>query len=190
MRPFIALIHVWIANIIYYSMSGIFTNPHQLEEWIQAAEGIRDRFGTDRALGYLIGEKFYRLVAFLHDARKIIRTIDEERKSPGFDPVRVTKYKDSEIVTDLDETYDDEKTKIIEAEGLLVKFAFLINQAFSPEEVRRYFDSDPPLGIHGHISTEEEHEFLVRHGAVEHSIETEVRDALILGDMMKYFSVS
>lgn len=171
-------------------MSRIFANPYQLEEWVEAAGGIRDRLGSDKALNYLLGEKFYRLVAFLHDARKIIRTIDEERKGPDFDPVRVTKYKDSEIVTDLNETYEDEKAKIIEAEGLLVKFAFLINQEFPPHEIRSYFDSHPPLGIQNNISTEEDEEFLAKHGALEHSIETEVRDALIFGDMMKYFGVS
>jgi hypothetical protein len=171
-------------------VSKIFTNPNQLEEWVEASERIRDRFGADKALSYVIGEKFYKLVSLLHDARKIIRTIDEERKKPDFNPVRVTKYKDSEIVTDLDETYGDEKAKILEAEGLLIKFAFLINRAFSPDEIRKYFDSHPRLGINGHISTEEEHKFLVRHGAMEHSIETEVEDALIFGDMMKYFGIN
>ena len=31
---------------------------------------------------------------------------------------------------------------------------------------------------------------LVKHGAFEHSIDTEVEDALIFGDMLKYFEVS
>lgn len=171
-------------------MSRIFIDPNQLEEWVEAAEAIQERFGSDRALGYVIGEKFYKLVSLLHDARKIMRTIDEERKNPDFNPISVTKYKDSKIVTNLDETYSEEEAKMIEAEGLLVKFTFLINQAFSSHDIRKYFQSNPRLGIHGHISTKEEHEFLVRHGAIEHSLDTEVEDALILGDMMKYFGIS
>lgn len=154
---------------------------------METAEGIRDRFGIERALGYVIGEKFYDLVAILHSARKIVRTVDEERRRPDYNPIRVAKFRDSEIATNLDETYKDEKTNVIEAEGLLVKFVLLISQAFSLHEIRKYFDSNPQLGIH--ISTEEEHEFLVTHGAIEHSIETEVQDALILGDMMKYFGI-
>ena len=42
----------------------------------------------------------------------------------------------------------------------------------------------------GHITSEEQHEFMVSTGAVPHSIETEVQDALILGDMMKYFGIN
>jgi hypothetical protein len=171
-------------------MSKIFLNPKQLEEWVDAAEGIQERYAIEKALGYVIGEKFYNLVATLHSAQKIMRTIDEERKKPDFNPIRVTRYKDSEIVTNLDETYEDEKAKIIEAEGLLVKFVFLIGQSFSPHEIRKYFDSHPRLGALGHTATEEEHDFLISKGAIEHSIDTELGDALIFGDMLKYFGLN
>ena len=170
-------------------MSKIFSNPNQLEEWVKAAEGIRDQFGNEKALGYLIGEKFYNLIDTLHSALKIMRTIDEERKKSGFNPIRVTKYKDRELITNLDETYENEKASVIEAEGLLIKFVFLINQAFSPHHIRKYFESHPLLGL-SHVSTIEEYEFLVKHGAIEHSIDTEIEDALIFGDMMKYFGIN
>jgi hypothetical protein len=177
-------------NLVYYGMNKIFTNPKQLEEWVEVAKGIQNRYGTDKALGYVIGEKFYNLVAILYSARKIMWAIDGERKKPDYNPVRVAKYKDSEIATNLDETYEDERARIMEAEGLLIKFVFLISQAFSPYEIRKYFESHPPLGANSHISTEEEHDFLISIGAVEHSIEIEAEDALIFGDMMKYFGIS
>ncbi len=50
-------------------MSKIFTNPNQIREWVEAAEGIQDQFGTDKALGYVIGEKFHNLVKILHASR-------------------------------------------------------------------------------------------------------------------------
>lgn len=171
-------------------MSKIFRNPNQIEEWVEAAEGIQERYGIEKALGYLIGEKFYNFVDTLHSARKLMRTIGEERKKPNFNPIKVTKYKDRELVTNLDEIYENEKLRFIEAEGMLVKFVFLISQAFSPHEIRKYFASHPRLGVHGHVSTEEQYEFMVSKGAIPQSIETEVQDALILGDMMKYFGVS
>jgi hypothetical protein len=171
-------------------MSKIFTNPKQLEEWVATAVGIQERYGIEKALGYIIGEKFYNLVETLHSAQKIIRAIDEEPKTPDFNPIRVTKYKDRELVTNLNKTYEREKEIVIEAGGLLVKFVFLISQAFSTHEIRKYFESYPRLGALGHITSEEEQDFLVRHGAVEYSFDTEVEDALIFGDMMKYFGVS
>ena len=44
-------------------MSKILVNENQLKEWIEAAEQIKDSFGIDRALGYLIGEKFYDIIS-------------------------------------------------------------------------------------------------------------------------------
>lgn len=171
-------------------MGKIFTNNNQIEEWVEAAEGIQHQFGIEKALGYVIGEKFYALVSMLHASRTMISAIDKERKKPNYKPIRERTYGNSRLIENLDETYEDEKAKIIEADGLLVKFVFLINQSFSPHEIHKYFNSHPRLGIHGHILTEEQHNCMISSGAVEHSIETEVEDALIFGDMMKYFGIN
>ena len=170
-------------------MGKIFINDNQIEEWVEAAEGIQDQFGIEKALGYVIGEKFYNLVSMIHGSRTTIRTIDEEKKKPDYNPIRERSIGTRKYVENLDETYEDEKARVIEAEGLAVKFVFLINQAFSPHEVRKYFDSHPRLGL-SHVSTPEEYEFLIQHGAIEHSIDTEIKDALIFGDMMKYFGIN
>ena len=171
-------------------MSKIFTNPNQLEEWVVAAEGIQAQFGTEKALGYVIGEKFYNLVSMLHAFHTRIRAIDEERKKPDYNPIRERTYGNSKLIENLEETYEDEKARVIEAEGLLVKFVFLVNQAFSPNEILKYFQSHPRLGAMGHITSEEQYEFMVSTGAIPHSLDTEIEDALIFGDMMKYFGVS
>ncbi len=170
-------------------MSMIFTNPNQLEEWVEASLGIQERYGIEKALGYVIGEKFYNLVDTLHFARKRVRQIEEERKKPDYNPIVDRSTKKRKHVENLDETYERKKVIILEAEGLLLKFAFLINQAFEPYEIRKYFESHPRLGVHGHVGTDEQYEFMVKHGAINHSIETEVEDALIFGDMLKYFGM-
>lgn len=41
----------------------ILINENQLKEWVEAAGRIKEDFGIDRALGYLIGEKFYSIVS-------------------------------------------------------------------------------------------------------------------------------
>jgi hypothetical protein len=171
-------------------MGKIFINDNQIEEWVEAAEGIQDQFGVDKGLGYVIGEKFYSLVKILHSSRSTVRLIDEERKKPDYNPIRERSIGDHKYVENLDETYEEEKGKVIEAEGLAVKFVFLINQAFSPHEIRKYFESHPRLGALGHTASDEEYDFLIIKGAIKHSIETEVQDALIFGDMMKYFGMS
>jgi hypothetical protein len=75
-------------------------------------------------------------------------------------------------------------------EEALIRFAALIKEAFEPYQIRSYCESNPRLGIHGHIGTDEDYEFLVSKGAIEHSIDSEVEDATIFGDMMNYFGVS
>jgi|WetSurSiteA1Bulk_404760.scaffolds.fasta_scaffold01242_5 hypothetical protein len=171
-------------------MSKIFTNPNQLEEWVEAALGIHDRFSIEKALGYLIGGKFYRVVFMLHSSRELISSIDEERKKPAYIPICETIYENRKIVTNLDEIYEKNIVIIADNEEALARFATLIKETFEPYEIQEYFESNPRLGIHGHISTDEDYDFLVSKGAVEQSVYTEVRDALILWDMMKYFGVS
>lgn len=170
-------------------MSKIFTNPNQIREWVEAAEGIQDQFGTDKALGYVIGEKFYNLVKILHTSRTTIRDIENERKKPDYNPIRERTLGDYKFTENLDETYLHEKEIVTEAEGLLPDFVSLIKTAFTPDEIRKYFESHPRFGAFGHIASDEEHDLFIQHGAIEHSIDTEVEDALIFGDMMKYFGV-
>lgn len=171
-------------------MSKLFVNPKQLEEWVEAAQGIQDRFGIEKALGYVIGEKFYNLVDAVHLDQKIIRSIEDKRKKPDYNPIREITSSKNKDIENLDETYEQKKETIVEVEGLLAEFAFLIKQAFESYEIRKYFESHPRLGVHGHVATEEQYEFMVSKGAIEHSIETEVEDALIFGEMLKYFGVS
>ena len=73
---------------------------------------------------------------------------------------------------------------------ILVEFADLIKNAFDSHKIRKYFDSHPRLGVHGHIGTEEQFDFMVSKGAIEHNLDTEIEDALVFGEMLKYFGIS
>ncbi len=171
-------------------MSKIFTNENQLKEWVDSAKGIQERFGIDKALGYLMGEKFYGIVSVVHSSQKLLGSIAEEKKKPDYNSIRETRYKDFKIMTNLDKLYKEYVAIIGEAEELLVEFATLIKQVFHPYEIRNYFESNPRLGTMAQIASDEEYEFLVSRGIVEHSLDTELEDALIFGDMMKYFQIS
>ena len=167
-----------------------FSNENQLQQWIEAAESIKEEFGIEKALGYLIGEKFYNIVSDNLFARKMVRTIDEQRKQPNYNPVKKYDKGSTKRTINLDEQYREYEKRVIQTEQIMTEFANLIRSSFEPYKIRNYFDSNPRLGSFGHTMTEEDHDYLVRHGAIEHSIETEVEDALILGDMMKYFHIT
>lgn len=166
-----------------------FTNENQLQEWIEAAERIKEEFGIEKALGYLIGEKFYDLVSDNHFSRQMVRTINEQKKQPAYNPVKETGKGKFKRIINLDDEYREYEQRVIVTEKILIEFANLIKRSFALYEIRGYFDSNPRLGTLGHTVTEEVHDMFIQHGTVEHSIETETEDALILGDMMKYFQV-
>ncbi len=168
-------------------MSRIFTNGDQLKEWVEAAEGIERRFGIEKALGYVIGEKFYNLAASIYESRRSIRTISEERKKTWYNPLRERMYGNSKYVENLDETYEQEKETIIDTEAILGEFSDLIKGAFAPHKIWQYFESNPRLGTLGHTVSAEQYYSLISNGSVEHTLDTEIEDALIFGEMLKYF---
>ncbi|MGO9378031.1 MAG: hypothetical protein ACLP29_05700 [Dissulfurispiraceae bacterium] len=171
-------------------MGKLFSNNNQLQEWVEAAEGIEERFGIEKALGYVIGEKFYNIISGMQYSRKQITMIDTERKKPNYQAIREVKLRKSTYTENSDEIYEQEKENIIESEKVLAEFADLIKQTFDPHKIRQYFNSHPRLGVYGHIGTEEQFDFMVSKGAIEHNIDTEIEDALIFGEMMKYFGMS
>jgi hypothetical protein len=192
-----------------------FVNENQLVEWIEAAQGIRERFGLDKALGYLIGEKFYGVVSILHSDRKLIGSIDEGRKQSakghnpnptagieteqtagigteqivGIETEQNKPLQKNESVVNWDAAYEEQMKRIVAAQEVLVEFATVIKNAFDLHEIQQYFDSHPRFGPIGHTCSEKDHEFLVKQGAIEHSLETEIEDALIFGDMVKYLGI-
>ncbi len=166
-----------------------FANENQLQQWIEAAECIKEEFGIEKALGYLIGEKFYDIVSDNHFARQMIRIINEQKKQPDYNPARETGGRFNRTIN-LDNEYKEYEQRVIVTEKILIEFTSLIKSSFALYEIKGYFDSNPRLGTLGHTVTEEVHDLFIQHGAVDHSIETEVEDALILGDMMKYFHIT
>ena len=166
-----------------------FTNENQLQEWIEAAAGIKEEFGIENALGYLIGEKFYNIVSDNHFSRQMVRTIHEQKKQQDYNREHKTGGS-ADKTMNLDDEYKEYEQRVIITEKVLIEFTDLIKSYFEQHEIRGYFDSNPRLGTLGHTVTEEVHDLFIQHGAVDHSIETEVEDALILGDMMKYFRIT
>lgn len=90
----------------------------------------------------------------------------------------------------LQENRKDDLEIINDFEGIIIKMAEWIMEIFTEEEIHRYFESNPRFGSLGHTATEEEYELFVEKGAVEHTIDTEIEDALIMGEIKKYLKIS
>jgi len=164
-----------------------FYDEDQLEKWVSAAEDIRDELGTEKALGYLIGEKFYNLVSDYRSEQKFIFNLNKKRKSPGYEPIVNVSSSGQKI--NLDEEHTISRRKAIELKEILADFAELISASFNRQEIEDYLNSGTRLGTLGHTATEETHQLFIEKGVAEHSLDTEIDDSLILGDMMKYFGL-
>ena len=63
-------------------------------------------------------------------------------------------------------------------------------EIFTEEEISNYFKLNPRFGSLGHVLTEDEHKLFVEKEAAEHTIDTEIEDTLIIGEMKKYLKIN
>lgn len=80
--------------------------------------------------------------------------------------------------------YHNDKPEMVDGlQALILKCSEKIRAIFTEEEIHDYFESNPVFGALGHVSTEETHKLFVERGVVEHTLETEIEDALLIGVM-------
>ena len=128
-----------------------------ISEQINAAIDLKGKFGVEKAIGYLVGEKFYNLI-------KEFQYLQKNHK-------------------DKTETINDFKLLIVKSSERMMKI-------FAKDEIYNYFKLNPRFGSLGHVATEDELKLFVEKGAVEHTIDTEIEDTLIMGEMKKYLKIS
>lgn len=127
-----------------------------INEQINAAIDIKDKFGIGKAIGYVVGEKFYSLI-------KEFQYLQKNHK-------------------DKTETINDFRLLILESSRRIMEI-------FVEDEINDYFRLNPRFGSLGHVLTEDEHKLFVGKEAVEHTIDTEIEDTLIMGEMKKYLKI-
>ena len=169
--------------------ASFFVNENQLQDWIEAAENIKEGFSVEKALGYVIGEKFYSVLRAADSYRDTLKEIEEEKCQPNYNPIRIYSLgKHGESREKRDETYEKTKERVSQEEGILEEFVRLVEGTFARHEIEAYFNSHPRLGSMGHIVSEEEHAFMVEKGMVERTVETEAEDALLFDRIKKHFN--
>ena len=165
-----------------------FADENQLENWVSATENIGGKYGLKKALGYIIREKFYNLCKDYRNNQERMAGIKEERKKPDYNPKKIVS--EGKFIIDLDKEYEKAEKKVTALKGILTDFSEMIKGSFTKHKIEKYLDSNMRLGALGHILTEEEHKEFVEKEVIEHSLETEINDSLILGDIMNYFDLN
>jgi len=96
-----------------------FADENQIEKWVSAAENIKDEYGLKKALGYIIGEKFYNLSrTYKYNQERMMR-IEKERKRPGYSPKRIVSGGKFNI--DLDKEYEKAEKEVIALKEILTE---------------------------------------------------------------------
>jgi hypothetical protein len=134
----------------------------------EAAEGIKENFGLEKALKYLLGEKFYKFLKLLRDTISDIDELeDPERKHevPKEEKLEELK-KDLSVFMDAKED-----------------FVANIKEIFEPYELGEYLDSMPRFGAAEQFLSEEGYKEWRRNGVLEKDVVVEAEESLILGDM-------
>ena len=127
-----------------------------IDDQIDAARNIKHNFGSEKAIGYIVGEKLFQLLEDL-----------DCNRPPG--------KHNTEAIRDLDLLISKMSTKIVEM--------------FDAAELRNYFAANPRFGALGHVLTEDEHQLFVENDVAKHTLHSEIKDALIMGEMKRYLNL-
>ena len=139
-------------------MEELIKNKEKLiNEQIKAAINIKDEFGIEKAIGYVVGEKFYNLIKEFQYLQK---------------------------------NYKDKTETINDFRLLILKSSERIMGIFTKDEIQNYFKLNTRCGSLGHVLTEDEHKLFVEKEAVERTMDTEIEDTLIMGEIKKYLKIS
>jgi hypothetical protein len=165
----------------------IFAYENQPELWVEAALNIQKRYGIDKALGYVIGEKLYNLLVMHNNSLQKLHQIEEQRKLSDYESHRKAQLAFGDYEIDLDQEYQRLKRVIDETNQAKQEMVERILAAFDLFQIYEYFQSNPRLGSSGHILSEEQQRYWWKMGIEEHTIEDEIRDALLFGELQRLF---
>lgn len=168
-------------------MYSIFAYENQPELWVEAALNIQKRYGIDKALGYVIGEKLYNLLVMHNNSLQKLHQIEEQRKLSDYESHRKAQLAFGDYEIDLDQEYQRLKRVIDETNQAKQEMVERILAAFDLFQIYEYFQSNPRLGSSGHILSEEQQRYWWKMGIEEHTIEDEIRDALLFGELQRLF---
>ncbi|NLJ49079.1 MAG: hypothetical protein GX428_05755 [Candidatus Atribacteria bacterium] len=168
-------------------MYSIFAYENQPELWVEAARNIEKRYGIDKALGYVIGEKLYNLLLMHNTSLIKLQKIEEQRKRSDYESHRKVQSVFGDYEIDLDQEYQRLKRVVDETNQAKQEMVKRILAAFDLSQIDDYFHSNPRLGSSGHILSEEQQRYWWKMGIEEHTLEDEIRDALLFGELQRLF---
>ncbi len=156
---------------------------YNIQELCNATERIKHDYGTDKAMGYLIGEKFYRVLNKIHYLIESIQYIDSEREKPGYNPIRKYKYSRKTYEENLDETYEKSNKDIEELRKEKELFACEIKKLFFRNEIEGYLKNAYAFGPCAHTLSESEYKEWREKGVIGNTASDDVSQRIILTEI-------
>lgn len=154
-----------------------------IHKYCEAAERIKENFGTEKALKYLIGEKFHAILKQIRFVLSQIKEIKSERKKPNYNPIRKVKHTRKTIEINLDEEYESLQEELISLNEAKTSFVEEIKRIFSDYETGVFLNSIMAFGSAEQFLSPEEYKFCLKKGMLEKTVVDEADDVLILEEM-------
>lgn len=158
---------------------------YNIQELCNAAEGIKHDYGTDKAMGYLIGEKFYNVLKQIHYLIEKMHYIETERTKPGYNPIRKYKYSRKTYEENLDEIYKKSNKDIEELRKEKELFACEIKKLFFRNEIEGYLKNVYAFGAVAHNLSEDVYKKWRENGVLDNTASDDARDVLIAQEIRK-----
>ena len=144
-------------------------------KYCEAAEHIKEEFGLEKSLKYLIGEKFHSCLKQLKWSLSSAKETEEKLKRDKNFPERTKQ--------DLEENLEYEKKLIA---GLMRDrdlFVSKIREIYQPYEIKDFLDNIMAFGSAEQFLTEEKYREWLGKGILQKNVVDEAEDVLILEEM-------
>jgi hypothetical protein len=145
-------------------------------KYCEAAERIKEDFGLEDSLRYLIGEKFYYCLKQLRYSISFVHDIEELKKKNALPKTK----------RDLEKELAEEKKRIPELLQDRDLFVSKIKEIYEPCEIEDFLEGIPAFGAAEQFLSEETYTEWRNKGVLERDVVDEAEDSLILAEMREF----
>lgn len=152
-------------------------------DYCEATKRIKEDFGIEKALKYLIGEKFHAVLKQITFVLSEINYIKSKREKPDYNPVRKIKHPGKTYEHNLDKDYENYQKQLLLLKGEKVLFVEEIKKIFSRTELTKYLDNIMAFGAVEQFLSPTAYQSWIDNGVLDKTIVDDAEDILIHKEM-------
>ncbi len=153
-------------------------------DYCEAADRIKEDYGLEKALKYLIGEKFYEVLRQRTFLLSQISSIKAEREKPDYNPARKIKLSETKTFEhNLDNDYDKYQNELLRLGEEKVLFIQEIRKMFSKVELAEFLSNIMAFGSAVQHLSPVDYQMWLDKGVLDKTIVDDAEDIFIHKEM-------